>query len=248
MSEKPSREPIPAENLILGGGVEMETLTKELMEIINNHRKWLAGTGGICADLSDANLRDADLRHADLRRADLRGADLWGADLSNADLSFANLDCANLRGADLRHANLNYANLRRANLNYADLSGANLGEADLSGAEGLLDPIEYIDKNFEKTKEGIIVYKSFDEHYIPNSNWKIEENSIIEEVANPLPTTKCGCGINVATKEWAERECINQIWKCLIRWEWLAGVVVPYQTNGKIRASKVQLIEPVNRL
>ena len=221
----------------------METLTKELMEIINNHQKWLAGTGGICADLSDADLEGADLRRADLRRANLRGADL-----SDADLSFANLSFANLRGADLRRANLDYANLRGANLNYADLSFANLGEADLSGAEGLLNPIEFIEKNFEKTKEGIIVYKSFDEHYIPNSNWKIEENSIIEEVVNPLPTTKCGCGINVATKEWAERECINQIWKCLIRWEWLAGVVVPYRTEGKIRASKVQLIEPVNRL
>jgi hypothetical protein len=227
----------------------MKTLTKEeLMKIINDHQKWLAVKGGICADLSDADLSGANLRRADLMRANLRGADLSDADLSGADLSFANLNCANLRGADLMRANLNYANLWRADLSDADLSGANLGDADLSGAEGLLNPIEFIEKNFEKTKEGIIVYKSFDEHYIPNSNWKIEENSIIEEVTNPLPTTKCGCGINVATKEWAERECINQIWKCLIRWEWLVGVVVPYQTNGKIRASKVQLIEPVNRL
>lgn len=36
--------------------------------------------------------------------------------------------------------------------------------------------------------------------------------------------------------------------KCLIRWKWLAGVVVPYQTEGQIRASRVQLIKPVNCL
>jgi len=184
----------------------MITYTKEeLMEIINDHQKWLAGTGGTCADLSGANLSDADLKWADLRYADLRHANLW-----------------------------------RANLNDADLRCANL-----SDIKGLLNPIEYIMKNFEKTEDGIIVYKSFGENYMPNPNWNIAEGSILEEVVNPLPTVECGSGINVATKEWAERECINQIWKCLIRWEWLAGVVVPYQTEGVIRASRVQLIKPV---
>ena len=199
----------------------MITYTKEeLMEIINDHQKWLAGTGGNRADLSGANLSDADLKWADLRRADLR--------------------CANLSGADLRRADLRHANLWRANLSDADLRCA-----DLSGIKGLLNPIEYIMKNFEKTEDGIIVYKSFGENYMPNPNWNIAEGSILEEVVNPLPTVECGSGINVATKEWAERECINQIWKCLIRWEWLAGVVVPYQTEGVIRASRVQLIKPV---
>jgi len=194
----------------------MITYTKEeLKEIINDHQKWLAGTGGNRADLSGANLSDADLKWADLRRADLR--------------------CANLSGADL-----GWAELRRADLRRADLRNA-----DLSGIKGLLNPIEYIMKNFEKTEDGIIVYKSFGENYMPNPNWNIAEGSILEEVVNPLPTVECGSGINVATKEWAERECINQIWKCLIRWEWLAGVVVPYQTEGVIRASRVQLIKPV---
>lgn len=250
----------------------------ELMIILNDHQKWLTGTGGIRADLSGADLSGVDLSGADLRCADLRGADLRGTDLSgtnlcDADLGDANLSGANLRDADLGDANLSGANLCDASLRRADLSDAYLGDAnlryanlsgadlcgadlrgadlsgtDLSGAEGILNPIEYIEKNFEKTKEGIIVYKSFGEHYIPNPNWEIAEGSIIEEVVNPLPTIECGCGVNVATKEWAECECTNQIWKCLIRWEWLAGVVVPYQTNGKIRASKVQLIKPVNRL
>ncbi len=265
----------------------------ELTTILNDHQKWLAGTGGKRANLSDADLSGTDLSGTDLRRAglnganlrsadlngaDLRCANLSDADLSDADLGFANLGFANLNDADLRRADLRRTDLRRAdlrganlsdadlsfaNLNDADLSDTdlrcanlsdadlrctNLGGADLSGAKGLLNPIEYIEKNFEKTEDGIIVYKSFGEHYAPNPNWKIAEGSIIEEVINPLPTTACSCGINVATKEWAERECLNQIWECLIRWEWLAGVVVPYQTHGKIRASKVQLIKPVNRL
>jgi uncharacterized protein YjbI with pentapeptide repeats len=208
------------------------------------------------ANLSGADLSDADLSDANLRRANLSGADLRHAILKHADLSYANLSGADLSDADLSGANLSDANLRRANLSDADLSGADLSDADLSGAnlsgadlsdaKGLLDPIKYIEKNFEKTKEGIIVYKSFGEHYTPNPNWKIAEGSIIEEVVNPLPTVECGCGVNVATKEWVNRECTNPVWECLIKWEWLPGVVVPYQTDGKIRASKVQLIKPVD--
>ena len=239
--------------------MEMGTLTKEeLMEIINDHQKWLAGTGGVRADLSGADLSGVDLSNVNLSRANLCDVDLNSANLSNADLSNINLSCASLSYTILRNVNLSGACLRGATLNNAVLFGANmsgtdlgyvdLSEVDLSGIKGLLNPIEYLEKNFEKTKEGIIVYKSFGENYTPNSNWKIEEGSIIEEVVNPLPTVECGCGINVATKEWAERECNNQIWKCLIRWEWLVGVVVPYQTEGQIRASRVQLIKPINRL
>lgn len=216
---------------------------EELMEIINEHKNWLAGTGGTCANLSDADLRRADLRCADLRRANLSGAYLSGARLGSADLSGANLSGANLRRADLSDANLSGANLSGADLSYADLNGT-----DLSGAKGLLNPIDYIMKNFEKTEDGILVYKSFRENYFPNPNWNIAEGSIIEEVVNPLPTVECGCGINVATKEYVKRNCYKQIWECLIRWEWLAGVVVPYHTDGTIRASKVQLIKPVSRL
>ncbi len=241
----------------------MEYTQAELMIVLNDHQKWLAGTGGTCANLSGANLKGAklgsanlssaelryaelngaDLSGADLRHANLNGADLRHADLSDADLSGVNLRHADLRGADLSYADLNGTDLRGADLSYADLNGA-----DLSGVKGLLNPIEYIMENFEKTEEGIIVYKSFNENCPPNPNWKIEEGSIIEEVVNPLPTVISGCGINVATKEWAKRKCHKQIWKCLIRWEWLAGVVVPYQTEGRIRASRVQLIKPVNCL
>jgi hypothetical protein len=58
----------------------------------------------------------------------------------------------------------------------------------------------------------------------------------------------CGCGVNVATQDWCERHYPDgkgRLWKCLIRWPWLAGVVVPYSTDGKIRASRVELLEVV---
>ena len=180
------------------------------------------------------------LRRANLSDADLRGADLRGANLSDADLRGANLSDANLRGANLRGANLSDADLRGANLSDANLRGANL-----SGSQGLLDAINYMEANFERTDEGYIVYKSFNSNYTAPDRWKIEPGEVIEEVANPDRTCECGCGINVAPLEWVKNDNYNQPYKLLIRWEWLPGVVVPYNTDGKIRCSKAQILEAV---
>ena len=125
------------------------------------------------------------------------------------------------------------------------LSGADLSGANLSGAKGLLDAINYMEANFERTDEGYIVYKSFNENYSAPESWKIEPGEIIEEAVNCDRTTECRCGINVAPLEWVRRNGCNQPYKLLIRWEWLPGVVVPYNTDGKIRCSKAQILEAV---
>jgi len=173
---------------------------------------------------------------------------LVGANLSEANLSKADLSEANLSGADLRWADLRWANLSKANLSEANLSGADLRWADLSGAENILSAIDYIAKNFEKTADGIIVYKTFSEHYSPPKSWVIEVGSVISDVVNFLPINNCACGVNVATKDWVLKETRRpEIWKCLIRWEWLAGVCVPYATDGKIRCERVELVEKLTR-
>jgi hypothetical protein len=202
------------------------------------------------ADLSEANLRSADLSEANLRGANLRGANLRFTDLRGANLRGADLSEANLRGANLRSANLRYANLSDATLSDATLSDATLSDATLNGtnlsdADGLLSQIDYIYNHFKKTNEGIIVYKSFGEHYAPPEEWDITEGAIITENVNFSRTHACGSGVNVATLDWAKRFCTNAIWKCLIKYEWLAGVCVPYNTDGKIRAEKVQLLEKI---
>ena len=236
---------------------------EELAKILELHKKWLnSEEGGKWADLRRANLSEADLRWANLSGANLSGADLrWanlsGANLSGADLRWADLRWANLRRADLSGANLSEADLRWANLSgadlseadlrwanlrRADLSGANLSEADLSGVQGLLSACNYLDAHFERVKDGYIAYKTFGAQYRAPKKWKIEVGSVIEEVVNPDRTCECGCGINVAPLEWVKRNYSGDIWKVLIRWEWLAGVVVPYHTDGKIRCERVELL------
>ncbi len=78
--------------------------SSEFVEILKNHRAWLAGRGGVRANLalqdlsglkmpdlqlSKASLTGANLSDCELRGASLCGADLFGADLQNADLQDA---------------------------------------------------------------------------------------------------------------------------------------------------------------
>ena len=149
----------------------------------------------------------------------------------------ADLRNANLIRADLRNADISGADLRNANLSLADLSGANL-----SGATGLLSAIDFMTANFEQTENGYIAYKTFGSQYQPPKTWKIESGAVITENVNFNRTQDCGSGINVAPLEWVKKNYKGDIWKVLIRWEWLPGVCVPYNTDGKIRCEKVELI------
>ena len=154
-------------------------------------------------------------------RADLCDAYLRGADLCGADLSCADLGCADLRDAYLSCANL-------------------------SGATGLLNPIDYLAEKFERTEDGYVVYKIFNGCYEPPAKWNVNPGEIITEEVNFCRTNNCGCGINVAPLEWVKREYPRKdIYKLLIKWEWLVGVVVPYNTDGKIRCARAQIIGKV---
>ncbi len=204
------------------------------------------------ANLSKADLSKADLRYANLSKADLSDANLRYANLSEADLSDANLRYADLSDADLRYADLSDANLSRANLSKADLSDANLSRADLryadlSDAKGMLCSIDFLSQ-FEKSNKGIFVYKTFNAHYTAPPNWNIETGSIISEEVNPCRTTECGSGINVSSIDWIKANIKNTetVWKLLIKWEWLVTAVVPYNTDGKFRVGRAQLVEEVN--
>ena len=127
----------------------------------------------------------------------------------------------------------------------ANLRGADLTDAALSGSQGLLDAINYMEAHFERTNDGYIAYKSFNSTYCAPDRWNIAPGEIIDETVNADRTCECGCGINVAPLDWVRRDNRGTPYKLLIRWEWLPGVVVPYNTDGKIRCSRAQIIEVV---
>ena len=193
---------------------------EKLAEILAAHKLWLTDEeGGVRANLSGANLSGANLSEADLCGADLCGADLNGAHLSVADLSGA------------------------------DLSGADLSGANLSGAKELLSAVNFIDARFERVADGYIAYKTFNSEYAAPESWTIAEGSVISENVNFNRCEECGCGINVAPLDWVKCNYGwrgGAVWKVLIRWEWLCGVCVPYNSDGKIRCERVELLEVVS--
>ncbi len=200
--------------------------TEDLKKILEDHKIWLTDqTKGKRADLSFANLSSADLSFANLR--------------------YANLLFENLRYANLRFADLSFADLRSANLSSAHFSYANLRYANLSSAKALKSSIDCLSEMFKKNKSGFIVYKTFGLQREPNKNWIIKAKSIISENVNYNRTEDCGCGVNFATKEWLKKNNNKnlEVWECLIKFEWLSGVVIPYTTDGKARCERLQLIK-----
>lgn len=156
----------------------------------------------------------------------------------------ANLSCADLRGAYLRGADLRFSDLSGVNLRDANLRDADLRGSDLSDTKNLPSAINYLKENFEHTDEGYIAYKCFNSIYHAPDKWDISIGSVIEEEVNPNRTDVCGCGINVAPLSWVRvRHPRKPVYKLLIRWEWLVGVVVPYNTDGQIRCARAEIIE-----
>jgi hypothetical protein len=241
---------------------------QELHSVIEQHKKWLRGEGCGRANLSNANLSNANLSSANLSSADLRGAnlssadlssadlrganlssaDLRGANLSNANLSSANLSSADLRGADLRDADLRGANLSSADLSSADLRGANLSSADLrganlSGTKGITTAKEFFE-NFKADTKGLIVYRVQRGTFLKPPAWEFKPGAFLTDVPNPDRCTHCGSGVSFATLAYLRKAYLGQrIWECRIRFEDLGDVVVPFNTDGKARCARLELLK-----
>jgi hypothetical protein len=102
---------------------------------------------------------------------------------------------------------------------------------------------------FERYEQGIIVYKKIGyTDFTPPDTWEIKAGSLLTEVVNPDRGTSCGSGVNFGTLEWCKEHYTDSnsvLWKCLIRWEHCAGIVVPYNTDGKARCERLELVEIV---
>ncbi|MBW1773134.1 MAG: pentapeptide repeat-containing protein [Deltaproteobacteria bacterium] len=124
-----------------------------LVDILNEHEKWVKHREGKKADLIGAELVNIDLSDTYLRGCDLIKANLHGANLQNANLGRANLFGATLNGANLRGVNLRRANLEKARMMETDLDGAILSEANLKSADlagARMDRVEVLRANLEE--------------------------------------------------------------------------------------------------
>lgn len=106
---------------------------------------------------------------------------------------------------------------------------------------------EQLQANLKRTRGGVFAYKTFGSYFQAPGGWIIAAGSEIAENVNPLPTLDCACGVNVATLDWCRNHSRGRpIWKVLVKWEWLAGGVIPWSTDGKFRVPRARLIEVVS--
>jgi hypothetical protein len=151
--------------------------------------------------------------------------------------------------SDLSYSNLSHSNLRGSNLSYSNLRGSNLSYSNLSNVKNMIDDTKNFMKNFKFNKKGLIVYKGIGHTSYPiNPKWKIQEGEYLTEIVNPCKNCECGCGVNFGTIEYIKRNYpLSEIWECLIEFEDLVDVVVPYNTDGKARCSRLKLIRKLKQ-
>jgi hypothetical protein len=182
--------------------------------------------------------------------------DISGTDLRYADLKGANLRIVNLSYSLLNHADLNNADLSGSDLNGADLNGAKLGNADLLGtnlcnAIGLPSNEDYLNRYFAKNSsdDSWTVYITFNHiaHFLPECE-KLEHGKIITvPFLNCDRRRECESGIYFATFRFfnIDYKKPKEIWKCKIKLDYY--VVMPYNTIGYGRCSKLKLIKKIKQ-
>jgi len=77
---------------------------------------------------------------------------------------------------------------------------------------------------FESDEKGIYVFKDVQSIFYLKP-WC--DSKILEENVNKNVTDNCGCGVNIGTMEWLNKNSNNEIWKCIIHWEDANSIVIP---------------------
>jgi hypothetical protein len=221
------------------------------------------------ADLSETVFENCQFSYSSFKNALLdksrfQNCYLHGSNFSNANLHETTFAKCSLGRAMFDNAKLfdvyfidsglciaTFVNAVMYNVTWQQID---IGIVDLSGVKGLPDPSKWMEENFLALSNGYIVYKSFSPTTpyanIRPASWVIKAGEYIEEVVNQSPTVTCGCGVNFGTfgyiqKQFWYRKNNHNIWMCLIEWKDLPSVVVPYNTEGAARCSRLQLIRKI---
>jgi hypothetical protein len=215
-------------------------------------------------DLSNLDLNNLDLSSCHFYRSNLTSVNFTNTIFRNVyivecilhDTNFTNSDliCSYIRDSDFTNTILDKTNLYSSDIVSSNVSGVdftntditrtNFASSDLSQSKGLSSNKDLMDKLFERDETGWIVYKRIGlTEYKPNPSWKIEENSILEEVREEDRRLDCGRGVNFGTLEWVNnRYPYANIWKCHIPFSDIDLITVPHGTDGKARTSRLKLI------
>jgi len=227
----------------------------EMPETNFGHAASITRTEFYNSDVSKSRFNTSSLFKVNFRESDLSNSTFVKSEIKDSSFYICNLSNINFRNLKFQFGKFVSSNLRNskfigAKFEKVYFDNSNLLYVDFSQSTGLISPIDYLKENFEWTDKGLIVYKIFDLYY--SSPWgDLKPGMIINEEVNHDRTLNCACGINVTNKQrlnnMLHRVLLSKlngiVWECLIRNKWLPCVVVPYNTSGKIRAGRIELIK-----
>lgn len=191
---------------------------------------------------------ETDLEHMTFRACSFKSCRFTHGSLSNVD--FLDSTFPRTEWVDCSMHNVHFTG---SDLSYASFSNTHFGSVDftlanISGTQGIPTQREFLSR-FEKTDAGIIVYKSIAEpgqktSYPPPPHWNVREGEYLFENCERGRHIECACGINFSTEDWCRLTYpyVN-LWRCLIEWEDLADLTVPFEYGEKARCSRLKLLE-----
>jgi hypothetical protein len=200
-------------------------------------------------DYSGQKLAHHDFRNKNVAACSFNHADLRGVNFANANLryaSFVGADCSmcNFAGADLRAVRFKGANLKDAFLRGAWLTGT-----DFSNADGLLTTVDLLNEHFEWSvgKHSLEVWRTEVSQF--SDYWgQLRPGKELRQRVNSDRCSLDGCGVSFATKQMMALKFKPPYWRCEIAFNWLPDVVIPFNTDGRGRCSRLRLMERVERL
>lgn len=232
------------------------------------HGRILRNVNFISCNLNGADFGRADLYEVGFYDGSMFGAKFVGSALVRTVID-TQADYSNFRDASFKEdtvltGDFNHCDFRDSYWEDSKLEHASLCYADVTNAMFACSFVKMLGCNFSQAKgvpsrcapecftfneKGeMIVYKAFDAYYKRPDSWKIEEGSIIEENVDADPMTLCSYGINAcATIEDLLNEVGHHkdVWECVVKPQWLPGVVFPSDGHKFCRCEKLQLVRKV---
>lgn len=221
---------------------------------------WLLGLNLNRAILENVYLNESEIRNCSFEGAIIKNCSFVKSSIWSTSFKRSKISKTNFTDADIDTNSFDCAEIKECDFTNSIWNRCSFTESSFSGSKGLISSIDYLEKTFKKTEQGYITYKKFGQFYDTPNYWDIREGSVLNEVINSNRFEDCGAGINVSTLNWLDEHLLfaatlygfsakdkTDIWEVLIPFEWLSGVCVPYNTDGKIRCERVKLIKELTK-
>lgn len=175
-----------------------------------------------------------------------------------SNVSGGRINNSSLGKCEMRNCRIDIRETKRDHERYPQAGdGISVLDTSLAGVKFIDTYIpsakEWLDKHLYHDAIGYYALKTFGVFFPARVEWiPLVPGKIISEVCiNPDRATQCGTGISIGTETWV-REWLSDrywdiIWVVRVRNEWLADIVVPFQTDGKIRTRTLELLTPLSK-